>query len=161
MVHLSDISENKYKRLEQYKNSLKCVGVQDLGSETVGNKAEGTEGRQCPRQYPQYEDQTQIKHRVQRRQRWLTPSEVQQIIESYQNSAKVYELAAQFNCHRTTISAHLKRNGIQPSNKIKLDTKLLVDLYENGNSAAQIAEILNISKMSVLRYLHANGVAMR
>lgn len=46
-------------------------------------------------------------------QKVLSKSETKAVIQKYKDGATTYELAKEFTCHRTTISAVLKRNGIK------------------------------------------------
>ena len=46
----------------------------------------------------------------------LSEREVKTVIQKYKDGATTYELAKEFGCHRVTISATLKRNGIRLRN---------------------------------------------
>jgi hypothetical protein len=49
---------------------------------------------------------------IRQRQRRLTEAQVVDIAANYEAGATVYELAAEFFCHRTTVAERLKKAGI-------------------------------------------------
>ena len=49
---------------------------------------------------------------IRQRQRRLTESQVVEMAAKYEAGATVYELAAEFGCHRTIVAERLKRAGI-------------------------------------------------
>jgi hypothetical protein len=49
---------------------------------------------------------------LRQRQRRLTDAQVTEMAEKYQMGATVYELAAEYGCHRTTVAERLKKAGI-------------------------------------------------
>jgi hypothetical protein len=49
---------------------------------------------------------------LRQRQRRLTDAHVTETAEKYQRGATVYELAAEYGCHRTTVAERLKKAGI-------------------------------------------------
>ena len=49
---------------------------------------------------------------ISQRQRRLTGAQVVEMAAKYEAGATVYELAAEFGCHRTTIAERLKKAGI-------------------------------------------------
>ena len=55
------------------------------------------------------------------KQKRLSDDEIQQIVDKYKAGATTYELAAEFGCHRRTISRALKKSGIEVS--IKTESK--------------------------------------
>ena len=76
----------------------------------------------------------------------------------------MYELADEYGCHCSTISRHLKQQGITVSNKVT-DRPALVEqvlqLYADGKHAKQIGAELGITPKSVSKILHDNGVRIR
>jgi AraC-like DNA-binding protein len=50
---------------------------------------------------------------IRQRQRRLTEAQVTEMSKRYEEGATVYELAAEFGCHRTTVAARLKETGVQ------------------------------------------------
>lgn len=49
---------------------------------------------------------------LHQQQRRLTTAQVIEMASKYETGATVYELAAEFGCHRTTVSARLKKAGV-------------------------------------------------
>ena len=55
---------------------------------------------------------------IRQQQKDLSDDEIQQIAQRYTEGASIYELAREFDCHRGTISRHLKQQGVTVSNKV-------------------------------------------
>ena len=49
---------------------------------------------------------------IRQRQRRLTGAQVAEMATKYEAGATVYQLAAEFGCHRTTVAERLKKSGI-------------------------------------------------
>lgn len=116
------------------------------------------------RQYPQYDEQASIRHKVAQKQKRLSKEEIQEIITAYRNGVTIYELAEQFNCHRNTISDNLKRNGIQPTIKkftSQSEIDKLISHYESGMKNVEIAKLYGVSESTVRKTLLCNGIRMR
>jgi hypothetical protein len=86
------------------------------------------------------------------------------ISEGIQRRADSLCLADQFGIHRTTVSAHLhrqgiplRRQGLSPDNNIAQAQRF----YAEGWSLAHIGERLNVDAHTVRRALTARGVRMR
>ena len=43
----------------------------------------------------------------------LTDEQVLQLVDGYRGGARIYELAALFKIHRTTVSLHLRKQGVR------------------------------------------------
>ena len=69
-----------------------------------------------------------------------------------------------FECHRSTISAVLKRNGIevthQASKKPEL-TKRIIELYAEYKTPKEIGAIVGIGCDTVRKVLKENGIYIR
>ena len=77
---------------------------------------------------------------ITQQQKTLSQSEVQAVIHKYEAGASTYDLADEFGCHRSTISAVLKRNGIVVT-KRKVDIAVAIQMYESGKTTTEIAMI--------------------
>lgn len=112
-----------------------------------------------PRSAPDYEGVVAIRQR----QRRLTPDELTRVAERYIAGATVYELAAEFGCHRATIAERLKLAGVtmrhQPTTTEQVDE--IVRLYESGLSMAKVAQQVGVSARTVFNYLRDRGVQSR
>jgi len=100
---------------------------------------------------------------IRQRQRRLTPDDLKQVAERYNAGATVYELAAEFGCHRATIAERLKLAGVamrhQPTTIEQVDE--IVRLYESGLSMVKVAEQVGVSARTVFNYLREKGVPTR
>ena len=146
MVGLSDVDEKLFRRIILYKNS---VDLSNSDNRVVKKKIEPTE----------YGGKT-IKSYIQK-QKILSQSEVLEIIKGYKNGKSIYVLGEEFGCHRNTISQHLKKRGINVTNKLDVDIDELIKLYESGQTVEQIAEAVGISRSTVLDRLQKAGVRIR
>jgi DNA-directed RNA polymerase specialized sigma24 family protein len=101
--------------------------------------------------------------KVRQRQKRLRPDEVARVIERYTAGATTYELAAEFGCHRNTISGALRKAGV----RLRLDgltteqIEQAVGLYESGLSLQVVANRLGSTARTVHSRLLERGVAMR
>ena len=86
---------------------------------------------------------------IRQRQRRLTGDQVAEMATKYEAGATVYELAAEFGCHRTTVAERLKKAGIEM--RLQSPTAKAIDsmalLYE---SAICMVEIVKNSRHQVL-----------
>ncbi len=76
------------------------------------------------------------------------------IIAQYRQGASTYQLAAQYGCHRTTISLILRKAEIAlHPQKITPPEKVteIVELREQGKSYAEIVRILNCCSAQTVR----------
>ncbi len=75
----------------------------------------------------------------------------------------MYELAAQFSCRRTTVSARLKKAGV--SLRIQSSTsevaELMANLYTSGLSSIEIGKQLGFSANTVRNGLQRQGIQLR
>jgi len=79
---------------------------------------------------------------IRQRQRRLTEFQMVEMAEKYEAGSTVYELATEFGCHRTTVSARLKKAGIvmrgqSPTPEV-IDS--MVRLYGTGLSPLDIGD---------------------
>lgn len=102
-----------------------------------------------------------VRRKAQRR---ISYEQAHRIAEGYTAGKTVYKLAAEYSCHRVTISAVLKRRGVvlrlYPATKV--DIERMIALYQSGLSlAAAVCKNLGVNASTILRYLRANGVPTR
>ena len=82
----------------------------------------------------------------------------------YLKGESTYALAEKYNCHRSTISQHLKKRGIIVSNKkmkTEADEEEVIRLYQSGLTSQEIAEKFGISDTTILQYLNKHGIQTR
>jgi hypothetical protein len=97
------------------------------------------------------------------RARRLTQDEASALADGYQAGATVHELAAQFKIHRTTVSGHLRRQGVRMRRQSlgEHEVDVATSLYEQGWSVARIGRWCDVDGTTVWRALRARGVRMR
>ena len=92
---------------------------------------------------------------IRQRQRRLTEAQVVEMTTKYKAGATVYELAAEFCCHRTTVAERLKKAGIvmrlQSPDAVAIDS--MESLYQSGFSYPEIGRQLGYSANTVRKYL--------
>ncbi|WP_125616632.1 helix-turn-helix domain containing protein [Specibacter cremeus] len=95
--------------------------------------------------------------------RQITAAIAQDIVNGYRESKTVYELAAQYHCHRTTVSDVRKRNGITLRRTPATNDQIqeMIGLYESGLSLARVGERFGIHASTVLNHLRSRGVPTR
>jgi DNA-directed RNA polymerase specialized sigma24 family protein len=100
---------------------------------------------------------------IRQQQRRLTVAQVVKMVERYKEGATVYELSAEFGCHRTTVSARLKKAGV--SLRLQRPTSEAIDLmatlYGSGLSSVEIGERLGYCANTVRNGLQGKGIQLR
>jgi DNA invertase Pin-like site-specific DNA recombinase len=100
---------------------------------------------------------------IRQRQRRLTEAQVAEMATKYQAGATVYELAAEFGCHRTTVAERLKKAGIvmrgQTPTPEAIDS--MVRLYTNGLSFLEVGKQLGSCANTVRNCLNGRGTPVR
>lgn len=127
----------------------KWVSLLGRGSWTLAERSEASD----------YEPGRQIRQHQTR----LDTEQIDQLVSRYLEGATVYELAAEFGCHRATVSDHVKRSGV-PMRRHKASAEQIdeiVRLYESGLSLARVGDRVGMTARSVLKYLRGVGIATR
>ena len=90
--------------------------------------------------------------------------EVSEMMRRYHAGETVYDLAEAFGCHRSTVSAVLKRNGVTvtlvKSEKI-FDPAEAAALYEAGMKSKEIGKRFGVSEQTIRDCLKKQGIKMR
>ncbi|GAC1387331.1 MAG: hypothetical protein NVSMB48_26600 [Marmoricola sp.] len=96
-------------------------------------------------------------------QTFLTPTQVEALVASYQSGTSTTELSDLFGIHRRTVVVHLHRQGVQlrRDGLAAKHVKAASRLYEEGWSLAQIATKYGTTANTVRTVLLAQGVEMR
>jgi transposase len=90
-------------------------------------------------------------------------TEVAELIKEYEQQASVKELAQRFGIHRVTVTALLRRHGVElrrPGLALD-DIPAAASLYRQGWSCARLGERFGVDAATVWRALRSAGVAMR
>jgi DNA-directed RNA polymerase specialized sigma24 family protein len=93
----------------------------------------------------------------------LSASQVDELVAGYEAGATIYQLAARFSIHRTTVSAHLHRKGIELRGRGLTGGGVAeaAHLYLSGWSLERIAVKLEVDDETVRSALRQLGVKMR
>ena len=100
---------------------------------------------------------------IRQRQRRLTEAQVIEMAARYQEGATVYDLAAEFGCHRTTVAARIKEAGIamrcQSPTSEAIDS--MVQLYASGLSFLEVGKQLGFCANTVQNGLQGRRIQVR
>ena len=93
----------------------------------------------------------------------ISDERADQIVEAYVSGKTVYDLAREFNCHRVTISAVLKRRGValRGASPTEEQAAEMVRLYLSGLSLAKVGEHFDVHASTVLAQLRRRAVTTR
>jgi predicted DNA-binding protein YlxM (UPF0122 family) len=100
---------------------------------------------------------------VKQVQRRLTLEQQAVVVRRYQAGAQMGYLAQHYRIHRRTVSAILKRHGVEPRRQ-ELSSEQIqhaVLMYAQGNSLAVIGSTLCVDTSTVHDRLREQGVIMR
>jgi DNA-binding CsgD family transcriptional regulator len=111
---------------------------------------------ECVRQLAAANRQTQIR---------LGPADIERLIAAYAEGNSVLQLAARFNIHRTTVLAHLDRNGVlRRRSGPKLsdeDAYEAAILYRDGLSLKAIGVRFLVAPDTIGKAIRRMGVKIR
>ena len=83
-----------------------------------------------------YDPNHTIKTLRQQQKHEFSNKEIREIVAAYQNGASTYDLAEQYDCHRSTIARHLRNQGVKVSiEKIDMDDAILLPISHRGLEA--------------------------
>jgi DNA-directed RNA polymerase specialized sigma24 family protein len=95
-------------------------------------------------------------------QRHLSENEVLSLVRAHARGDTIDELATTFDIHRTTVMAHLERQGApRRSGTVTKNIDEATRLYEEGWSLARLGEHFSVDGETVRRALRAAGVTLR
>jgi hypothetical protein len=96
-------------------------------------------------------------------QRRLSVTEIRKLIKAYKHQDSVTELAKQFGIHRLTVTALLRRHGVEqrPVGLAPTEIPEAASLYGQGWSLVRLGEAFGVDASTVWRALRAAGVVMR
>ncbi|WP_160050494.1 helix-turn-helix domain-containing protein [Nocardiopsis sp. FR4] len=90
----------------------------------------------------------------------LKPQEVDELIVAYQAGTNVYKLGERFGINRQTVSAILKRHGVQIRKRGLTEEEIdeAVQLYQQGWSLTRIGKRFGVDSRTVRSRLLERGV---
>jgi hypothetical protein len=93
----------------------------------------------------------------------LSQAEVAKLIVAYRERVSVKELAQRFRIHRVTVTALLRRHGLELRRPglVPNEIPAAAKLYSQGWSLARLGSKYGVDPATVWRALRAAGVAMR
>lgn len=156
MVGLTGADSKRYKAILRVKNRA-IKAAKPLPAPILAGETELEDG--CVDQF----GATSV-NQLRQAQKWLSAEEVEQVISEYKAGKTTYELAGRFGCHRQTISATLKKHGIEVTKakaRKKLDADTVVAMYAEMRTTEEIAGHFGVSIYTVNRCLRENGVEIR
>ena len=145
MVGLLDANSKNYIAVVQYLRKCHSTPVDEPIDSTITDTS--------------YDPDSTVKV-LKQQQKSLSEAETLEVIKKYKAGASTYDLASEFGCHRATISATLKRNGIHVTCR-KVDIPVAIQMYESGKTTTEIAKFFDTDGSAVSRTLRQNGVKMR
>jgi hypothetical protein len=107
---------------------------------------------------------TKVSVVVKQTQRRLTLEQQSEVVRRYEAGAQMNYLAQHYQIHRRTVSAILKRHGVEPPRRQELSSEQIqhaVLMYAQGNSLAVIGSDLGVDAGTVHARLREQGVRMR
>lgn len=146
MVELSQLYSNTFRKIVKYKRDHPVTSVNNTSEKPL-------------RKVNSY-GETEI-NRIRQQQKILSTEEIKHIIEEYGQGASTYALAKKYDCHRSTISAALKRNGIKVTNEVigrKIRPEEVAEMHKSGMSIKKIAKRLHATEHTISQCLKAQGV---
>ncbi len=98
-----------------------------------------------------------------RRYRGSRKKKICQVVADYKAGKTVYELAVEHSCHRTTISAVLKRRGVvlRGATPTAEQVTEMIRLYESGLSLAKVGQRFGVHASTVLAHLRNASIPTR
>ncbi len=99
---------------------------------------------------------------IRQRQRRLTEAQVAEMATIYEAGATVYELAAEFGCHRATVAERLKKAGVvlrgQPPTPEAIDS--MANLIASGLSPQAVGKQLGFCANTVRNCLRERHIRL-
>ena len=111
-----------------------------------------------------YAPNNTIKSISQQQKHEFSEKEVAKMIRRYRAGETVYKLAKDFGCHRSTISAVLRRNGVTVTlvkSEKMFDPAEAAALYEAGMKSKEIGKRFGVSEQTIRDCLKKQGIKMR
>ena len=100
---------------------------------------------------------------IRQRQRRLTEDQMVEMAARYGEGATVYQLAAEFICNRTTVSARLKKAGIEMRGQSPTSEAIdsMVRLYRSGLSLIEVGKQAGFCANTVSNCLEGRQIRVR
>lgn len=129
MVDLSQLYSNPFLQIKKFKEKLNPLSFGVNSGDSAKKSNPPTADNISPKRQNVY-GVTEV-CRIRQKQKTLSKIEVQTVCKRYQSGDSVYKLAKDFECHRSTISAVLKRNGVEVTHLASKKPELVI--FQQGN----------------------------
>ncbi len=98
-----------------------------------------------------------------KRQRRLSPEQVQALVAAYGAGVSVNELAGHFNVHRATVLDHLNRSGSERRYPALNQSQVAeaADLYRSGKSFRDVGIAIGVHASTIRKHLLQAGIEPR
>lgn len=98
--------------------------------------------------------------RIGKPQTFLTPTEVDRLVDDYHAGLSVGYLAQKYGVHRTTVSKHLNRNNVvrRRPGLTSEDAAEAIKLHQRGTSMRAIAHALGVDRRMLRSTLTLAGI---
>lgn len=150
MVGLSGADSNNYR-------TILAAKATSLPYSNSVNETDTEDKLNDPRTY-------NIIDSIKQQQKHLSETKVVEMIEKYKTGIATTVLAEEYGCHKTTIRAILRRNGIviakQPAAN-KIDTARAIAMYEEMHTIAEIARHFGVCDSAIRKRLIDNNIPLR
>ena len=161
-MDLSQLYSNPFLQIRSFKQRIDPqISAHSFEPLTSENELEANENISPKRQNVYGETEV---CRIRQKQKTLSDIEIQAICKRYQSGDSVYKLAEDFGCHRSTVSAVLKRNGVEVSHKASTKPELVkrvIELYSEMKTPKEIGIIVGLDCGTVRQVLKENNIYIR
>lgn len=161
-MDLSQLYSNPFLQIRKFKESINPLNSGGNLDDSDKKTNPPTADNISPKRQNVY-GETEV-CRIRQKQKTLSEIEVQMVCKRYQSGDSVYELAKDFECHRSTISAVLKRNGVEVSHRASAKPELVkkvIELYAEMKTPKEIGTIVGLDCGTVRQVLKDNKIHIR
>lgn len=161
-MDLSQLYSNPFLQIRKFKESVNPLNIGGNLYQSAEKTNPPATGNISPKRQNVY-GETEV-CRIRQKQKTLSDMEVQTVCKRYQSGDSVYKLAKDFECHRSTISAVLKRNGVEVSHKASTKPELVrkvIALYSEMKTPKEVGAIVGLDCGTVRQVLKENGIYIR
>lgn len=103
--------------------------------------------------------------RPRQQQRRLAPDQIEEVVARYIDGESIDALAREYGINRTTVIAHLERNGIErrrnPRKMTDAKVRAAADIYAKGRSLADVAAEFDVCDRTLRREFELAGIHCR
>lgn len=93
----------------------------------------------------------------------LSAAEISRLVHDYEEGMPTSELAKKYGIHRATVRARLRKNGVDPRERVQVHERAseIERLYEQGDSLATIGKCFGLTPSKVRTQLIHRGVNLQ